>query len=905
MDELQKAGFPSQLSPEEVSADIRRNGLYTQRRLVRKVGAPAPASSPPSVPSIPGRLLVDASTKESNELVILLNYDYTAKLTPDLAAGASAPAVERNFVRAAMAHSPSVSDALGNPAHIRYVIQSDRMSDADRIAGEGLNDPRERLERYMVVRYDNIELARLAVKRIKGNPAFSYVGNNSTMNLSNSPNDAYFSPVAGLPAYYQWGLHIMNFPAAWDIASGQSYIGILDADWPGVAVGSSLTVHRDLQKNFRMHMISRPISTSGGAQNHTIHVAGIIAAQQNNKTNTESGWVAGACPECSFVTYPYFLQSDRNANPTPAMLDSAAASQVTAAVDSGMQVINWSGGRPDSTCSSAQVLCDALAFASNRGVLVVVSSGNSNFTTGPQFPGNTHDGSPYSYSVLPVGGISPNGSRWVRVPFSNDPESGSNWPSSYGVMAPAQSIPSTFYPNTDYRHDLGCTDSTTDDESSGRFPEGVGDGVGSCTGTSMAAPHISALAGLIFSVNPRATANSVRNIIRQSGNRAGNPNAEYGYGLPSATSAVNSALSANPTRLTPLFSYYSSGRLDSFYTTVPQMARAAAKGKMLPRVANWPESYNTYQAYYGVGVNGYSLPQGGFVVGPDNTVSIKAETWIFTTSANPMNAAVPLRPIYRMSWKCGDLTPYPPSICWSTPYHVDTVLVGKDEIAYFAWLGYQVDGLEGFIYPPDQPQPPGTVKLMRKYNSNRDDHAMFPDTANSTMYNEGYTNYSNYSDWLGYVYPNTGSTPAIYAASLTEVQGRWFRMTNDYLGPLSSLDTYSNGYNDPFMGATGNYSGQYWYLTSMGGDWYRLTNSFLGIGRPLDTYSGTINAPFMGTGNYSGQYWHLTAYGDRCFRLTNMFLGEGRSLDTYADTHTPFMGTTGNYSGQCWRLTVM
>jgi hypothetical protein len=147
---------------------------------------------------------------------------------------------------------------------------------------------------------------------------------------------------------------------------------------------------------------------------------------------------------------------------------------------------------------------------------------------------------------------------------------------------------------------------------------------------------------------------------------------------------------------------------------------------------------------------------------------------------------------------------------------------------------------------------------------------------------------------------------ATFAASLTEVQGRWFRMTNSYLGLQSSLDTYSDGYNDPFMGTSGNYSGQYWYLTSMGGDWYRLTNSFLGAGRSLDTYSGTINAPFMGTtGNYSGQYWHLTPYGDHCFRLTNSFLGEGRSLDTYADTHTPFMGITGNYSGQCWRLTVL
>lgn len=44
--------------------------------------------------------------------------------------------------------------------------------------------------------------------------------------------------------------------------------------------------------------------------------------------------------------------------------------------------------------------------------------------------------------------------------------------------------------------------------------------------------------------------------------------------------------------------------------------------------------------------------------------------------------------------------------------------------------------------------------------------------------------------------------------------------------------------------------------------WYRLTNSFLGAGRSLDTYSTDRNDPFMGqTGNFSGQY--LEADGPR------------------------------------------
>jgi hypothetical protein len=149
---------------------------------------------------------------------------------------------------------------------------------------------------------------------------------------------------------------------------------------------------------------------------------------------------------------------------------------------------------------------------------------------------------------------------------------------------------------------------------------------------------------------------------------------------------------------------------------------------------------------------------------------------------------------------------------------------------------------------------------------------------------------------------NPGSPEVEAAATPT---GSWYRLTNMFLGDGRSLDTYSNGDNDPFMGNTGNYSGQYWKITSLGGGYFRFTNMFLGDGRSLDTYSNDNNQPFMGnTGNYSGQYWNITPLGDDYYRLTNMFLGSGRSLDTYSDgNNEPFMGNTGNYSGQYWRIT--
>lgn len=83
-------------------------------------------------------------------------------------------------------------------------------------------------------------------------------------------------------------------------------------------------------------------------------------------------------------------------------------------------------------------------------------------------------------------------------------------------------------------------------------------------------------------------------------------------------------------------------------------------------------------------------------------------------------------------------------------------------VAAYQSAGYKLDGIEGYIYPKTITQPLGTVRLMRKYNPQRDDHAIFPETALSAMTAQGYIQNSG-SDWLGYVYRNTtGNVPVIY-----------------------------------------------------------------------------------------------------------------------------------------------
>jgi len=583
------------------------------------------------------------------------------------------------------------------------------------------------------------------------------------------PNDPYF-PVKAVfgptltPSTYQWGLHAMQFPAAWAKTRGHGYVGLIEGDRPAA--------HEDLRGHYRYQFDNCAGSSfcdtnpGGGVVPHATHVAGIVAAQTNN----EKG-VAGACPECSIAAYmPSFAPS--------VSIDADFAAAIHKALDSGMQVLNWSGSLDTHSrwgtfkdCSTVPALCIAMERAKKRDVLLVQSAGNFSQPR-PAFPSFQYQ----DYWVLPVGGtaianprVGDPGARWT---YPLDPTFGSALVGTEGVVAPAKSIVSTFKPG-DYigsdEPDANCGDtpgiaSGLYSHLLGRDESGVfGDGYGSCTGTSMAAPHVSALAGIVRSVNPLLSADQVRQIIRNSGNQASAvvKSQELGWGLPNASKAVDAALATLPTRLTPLFSFYSADRADSFYTTVPQMARAALGGTLAPRAG--AAGIQAYNSAYGNLVSGYpEFPDpvpAQPVFGGSPTVDHlpRAEVYVFTTPSNPKSSTVPLTPLYRLSWKCGDTTTgAQPALCGGNPSHMDvTYTADPAGVTVFEGLGYKLDGIEGYLYPKTLPQPVGTVRLMRKYNPQRDDHAIFPETQLPAMSSAGYTQDSG-SDWLGYVYPNTG-----------------------------------------------------------------------------------------------------------------------------------------------------
>ena len=174
----------------------------------------------------------------------------------------------------------------------------------------------------------------------------------------------------------------------------------------------------------------------GDLNGHGTHVAGTIAAETDNGTG-----VAGMCPNCSILPLRAL-----NRFGSGSLADIASA--IIYATDNGADVINLSLGG-----ASSQTMEQAIDYAWNNGVFVTCAAGNSGRER-PEYP-----------AAL-------NNCVAVAATSENDARAGfSNYGSYVELAAPGDRIVSTY---TDGRYT--------------RF-----------SGTSMAAPHVAGLAGLLAS----------------------------------------------------------------------------------------------------------------------------------------------------------------------------------------------------------------------------------------------------------------------------------------------------------------------------------------------------------------------------------------------------------------------
>ncbi len=602
---------------------------------------------------------------------------------------------------------------------------------------------------------------------------------------------------------------------------------------------------------------------------HGTHVTGIIAANATNGTN-----VSGVCRHCaiSMSQFIYPKVTCINANPPLFHPDEISPIESKAwnsfasfytgvgfQIDTGVQILNMSGGEPEilgvkapdadnnsGFCASnlSDPRCLLIQYAQDRDVFWVASAGNYSDDE-LHFPA----ADPHVIGVSGTrNGI--NGALFWTEDTAWGPEHGSSFGtnSTNGptFSAPARDVYSTMYKGKKYVPHVGCDD----------LSDGVEDDYGYCTGTSMSAPFISGVAGLVRSTNPLATVNEVIEVMKNSTGQSSYSNT-LGWGTPRADVAVKEMLGKSAgvqvlNRVTPLFSMESSVADDIVHTTKPQVAMAYN--------LNMVWGYTPYSSE--AVVNGYTFPESPLNPTP---AAPRADLFILTTHRQPANGG-PVTPLYRLRFvgpKNGN--PSPNNADWLLA--LDTEISGSSS---FRSEGYEMDGIEGYIYTVCSPEPScipaGAVKVYRAYHPSRDDHAIFPESKITLMQSISYTN--NLKK-LGYAYPNLDSDSDGVIDGMEHILGT-DRLTMDSdcdgLSDGAEYPLTSSPVSDPMNGSCGGGGGAQTPWGSNAGAMTLINQWWLTFATGYH-FSPLVNGSVTQLGGYFNGTYNITLFNNTTGQL--------------------------------------
>ena len=351
-----------------------------------------------------------------------------------------------------------------------------------RVAGVGLGRQLRGLKAE-VVRPRGRGLAAAAAA-LSADPAVEYVEPDAYLDLAGDPTDE--------PLYvWQWGLenngthrysgdvpHVsdvdVDASGAWPTATGSGVtVAVLDdgvdfsndelagQEWtnPGESGGGKETNGVDDDGNGYVDDV-HGVNLCGDASDQTLHVPGVdfhgTAVSSVLGASASGSGITGVAPDVDVMAVRW-LEEERG----DCASNSVAAEAVEYAVANGADVINASWGGT----TYSQLLFDAIADASEAGVLFVAASGNA---------GSSTEFYPAAYdlpNILSVGAIQANG---YLASFSN-------WGSWVDIAAPGKYILAPFADTTDYYF---------------------------WDGTSFAAPHATGVAALVAQAHPELLGNA-------------------------------------------------------------------------------------------------------------------------------------------------------------------------------------------------------------------------------------------------------------------------------------------------------------------------------------------------------------------------------------------------------------
>lgn len=707
-----------------------------------------------------------------------------------------------------LAKPPIANLDVGNPTSAHYLLQKRAEGDFLGYLNANPQSSRAKLERYLVVEYPTGTNLTSVISTLSAEPQVLYISKPLPINYSSASLIGFGfgaeNPLT-LTTPDQYARTQLNIDSAWTWAGGYALVGLAD---------NGLSTNHDSLRQFSAtgqyvggnfipiasyDIGSRPVSDDPNVdeaepsitfgQNgcphdgnghavasyagHGTHVAGLVAANSN-------GQIKGTCKNCGIAMFRisrYTCAAPPVTTVFPEINREQIAAALTYLTDLGVQVLNQSFGfQPDFTnlCADRpdEAHCLAHAYAASKQVMMVAASGNSRVEI--DFPASDS-------RVLAAGGIQEQFNLldvfWDESPgtltscptWGSNSECGSNYAvapdpgnlrADQELVAGSARIWSLTYPNMTWNPIIKCGDN---------YPgPGYAGGQGLCSGTSMSAPEISGVAGILRSVNPLVAPSTpvvasgqggIRTVLAQNTYQALHvppiPKSDrLGFGRPNTEAAVRRMLGkvAGATvknRVTPLFRMKSTGASDYADTTSPQFALA-----LVHAVASYNSDGQTVPGY----------PAFPYEAGTTAPPTPKAAVYVMTTEYSPNATYPPLRPLYLMSkgraWPSGCNPNVPPCVGNAADY---TLMATVSDVEQAHAGGYELRTIQGYIYSPCSPEPgcipPGAKKLWRACKTAASDCAVFLESERSTFEANGYTSAypASSSKLLGYAYGSTDS----------------------------------------------------------------------------------------------------------------------------------------------------
>ncbi|KUL32656.1 S8 family peptidase [Actinoplanes awajinensis] len=276
----------------------------------------------------------------------------------------------------------------------------------------------------------------------------------------------------------QWGLATMHVADAWQKSTGAGVtVAVIDTGVDATNVDLAGQVLTGYDAT--TDKVGGNIDPHG----HGTHVAGTIAAVTGNTIG-----VSGVAPDAKILPVRV-LGNDGSG------YMSDAAEGILWAADNGAQVINMSLGSSEKVAA----VTTAITYARSKGVTVIAAAGNER-----------KEGSPVSYPAAEAGVIA------VAATDSADQVAEySNAGSFVDVAAPGSAILST-------------------------YPSALGKSYSTMSGTSMASPHVAAVAALLKAAKPSLTPDQIEQALETSAvdlGPSGKDN-DFGYGRIDALAAL-------------------------------------------------------------------------------------------------------------------------------------------------------------------------------------------------------------------------------------------------------------------------------------------------------------------------------------------------------------------------------